>query len=1787
MASLGDLMVRIGANVEDLNSGLGEASGKISEFANHSLEALAGVAESLAFEKLGESLLKAGEDFEKAGFTFQKTAGATGAALEGLEENFASLYLKSSQSSENLASALAQLSIRTGATGEDLENLATSFGKLTKVVGGDLNANVTESERLFKQWGIDIEDQKGKLDALVVITQKTGISYATLAEQLTAFGPILRNMGFDFDQSAALLGKFDSSGLGTQQIMRALGQGLSELGQKFADPEQALRLLIERMAAAPSTTVALQIALSEGLGKKGALALADAVHQGVFAIDDLVKAAQNSGGTIDDIAGRTQTLSGQWTKFQHALEEALVPLGKDLIGALTAALDAIKPLAGILGDVIKWFETLPAPIKYTAEALGAIVAVTPGVIVGIKGIALAWEALGLGGVVSSLKGVTLSLIGMEGPLTLGATRIAALGTAGIFAAAAFAGWELGKWLETNTVWFKNLEQALASFIARVPGLSDLQRSMNGVSDTEAEFLKNTNAIAAKLSEMGIEIERGPNQSLYQYHQAVVDAAEANKGLIAAWEAAHPALTQHADDAQKAKTAIEALHAQYTSGQITLDQYNTRLQALTAALAPSAAAMAKAAKEAADWNDKWTESAKRAMDVVAEVGSGDAGPEQAFSKLNSVIETGSINFDKLSAAGVKAYLSLVASLNDMRKAMADAQNNEALDAITQQLANIQIKASELADKVPLDFKDMMAGVTEGVNFTGIEKQLQSTIDGLADAAKTASPEFKEFLQAVIDKSQGALNGLRSMTGALALIGQDRSMETLAVQIKGLIDQQNKGALSGEQWQAGLNGVSDALLKKIIPAMQQGVPISQALVDQLAKIPGIGAQLAAAANQGFDAFNNAVTKWAETTRASVLSVNDAFKDLGVTSLDATSQAMTRSGNDIIAVLKNISDSTALTTAQFTADQAAVIAWGEKVLPPMAQFGQSVSDDVLAQVAKISPALAQAAKDGPDAFAAALDALKTKAVTSTMTIADAFHDLGVKSGRELNDAADVASAAYNKIAASGTASANTQRDALIKALQAEKAAYIAQGVDLPAEEQRTLDKLLNQQSYFNQQHEDQWHTLYLNIDGQIMGLSNKLVQDLFEGNGSFGKTALKALEGIGAAVVSAFIAPATKAIADFIAGSIANLLSSFQGLGKAAMDTGSTVKTAFFGDGAGGGGASGGLGGGVMGALGSAVSALSGIITMVASVVGAVAGIIGDIQTIHTQKILADIEHNTRYSMIYLGEQGQSILWSVQKTAERLGYVNNSMDTMKTTLWEIRDAVKAMVSISIAVSGGKAVDLGAAIGQYIQAGDTAVTDVLSNMTIQLRGISQAIVTGFQNLNNDMVHFLGSIDNNISLLAKSQSSLFDKFLSGSGLFGGGNLGGGIAGIAAGFLGGITSLFSGNDSATYKQIELNTRRLDIATTQQSQSVLWSVQTTAERLSYANDSLNDIKSHIWTIGADLHVSLLNLSDIASNTFWAMKKLDSIDSKTGKTTASPTDTAQLGALDWMKTALGNINTTLQFNVGLSPWFQTAFQNLNNSVVACAGWLQGISNMFSSGAAKVGGGTPGAAPAADSFTALAGFVNSQFSTLYTWLGAAFKPLLTVFGGQGLTIAPGLPSIPSFAGAAASGGGTAAAIDFTSLQTFMGSQFSTLLAGVNGLSVPIGAVVTAAKVSDQITLAGFSQIVKGQAESLAQGLANLSGLSALQVRIGQLSEMVSANFAALIAAVKLTIQIPASVTTSPLALAGAAANIVSSSSNTQTNTPIAVHFHNPVIMSAKHATEILNIAHSEVRRRNRIIG
>ena len=280
-------------------------------------------------------------------------------------------------------------------------------------------------------------------------------------------------------------------------------------------------------------------------------------------------------------------------------------------------------------------------------------------------------------------------------------------------------------------------------------------------------------------------------------------------------------------------------------------------------------------------------------------------------------------------------------------------------------------------------------------------------------------------------------------------------------------------------------------------------------------------------------------------------------------------------------------------------------------------------------------------------------------------AFNTLGINSSKKLNDLATDAKTAYEKIRDSGQASSGDLNKAWVAYEEARINAARAAGVDIPAEDLKMLNKVKEQLTTHTTESTTKWDTWKNQVSTIVTDLGASMAKTLFDGDKSWGEKAKSMLDSLGQAVTRAFVEPATKAIGEFISGALADLmggkgwggvLSTIKDAGKATADVFSQSATGATA--AGGGGAP--ISGGGAAAAGAA-GGITGLVNMVANVVTAISSIIQNFQLMKIETTLNAIEESTRYVKIWTGEQPQNMLWCLQTSTERLGYLNATADAL----------------------------------------------------------------------------------------------------------------------------------------------------------------------------------------------------------------------------------------------------------------------------------------------------------------------------------------------------------------------------------------------------------------------------------------------------------------------------------------------------------------------------------------------
>lgn len=295
--------------------------------------------------EIGKTAFEAAEKIEQADARIARATGATGQALENLSQSFQNVYSHSAASAESITAAMTIISQRSGVTGAALEDLTVRMIKLSKVAGEDVAALGPLVTRVFGDWSIATDKQGAAMDYLRAVSQDTGTTVSKLAETVVYAGAPLRLLGYNFEQAAALIGRFQKEGVNTELVLGGMKAALSKFAAEgVTDVSAAWQKFVEDVKTGTKT---ISDVMAEVGVKRGA-DLFKAITEGRLEIgkmtEDLQRLAKTGGASVS-------TLSGEFTKIKHAAEIGLGGPMLELIKATEQEIEGLERLGKTLKDI--------------------------------------------------------------------------------------------------------------------------------------------------------------------------------------------------------------------------------------------------------------------------------------------------------------------------------------------------------------------------------------------------------------------------------------------------------------------------------------------------------------------------------------------------------------------------------------------------------------------------------------------------------------------------------------------------------------------------------------------------------------------------------------------------------------------------------------------------------------------------------------------------------------------------------------------------------------------------------------------------------------------------------------------------------------------------------------------------------------------------------------------------------------------------------------------------------------------------------------------------------------------------------------------------------------------------------------------------------------------------------------------------------------------------------------------------------------------------------------------
>ena len=419
------------ASLEEVNIQLSTHSAQLKEWGDK-IKNIGGGMESLGKDlsrnvsapiiAVGAAGIKAFQEVDAAMDTVITKTGASGAALEDMQQRVKNLATSIPTDFETAGTAVGEVNTRFGLTGDALEELSGKFIKFAEINGTDVNSSIDSVQAAMAAFGLSADEAGSFLDVLNKAGQDTGVSVDKLASDLTTNATALKEMGYSAQDSAMFLANLGKSGIDSGAVMTGLKKALQTAAKEGKPMSAVMADLQKEMQKAGSDTEAMQKAV-ELFGGKAGPAIAQACSEGRLSFEELGLSMDEFAGSVETTFDATLDPIDQFTTMSNEAKVGLADLGEQI---QVAALPLMQQLAEGVKGVTEWFTNLDDGQKQMIVKIAAVVAAVGPLLV-ILGTLISTVGTIVGAVGAAMPVITAIASVLTGPVGLAIAGTVAAG----------------------------------------------------------------------------------------------------------------------------------------------------------------------------------------------------------------------------------------------------------------------------------------------------------------------------------------------------------------------------------------------------------------------------------------------------------------------------------------------------------------------------------------------------------------------------------------------------------------------------------------------------------------------------------------------------------------------------------------------------------------------------------------------------------------------------------------------------------------------------------------------------------------------------------------------------------------------------------------------------------------------------------------------------------------------------------------------------------------------------------------------------------------------------------------------------------------------------------------------------------------------------------------------------------------------------------------------------------------------------------------------------------------
>ena len=414
ISKLGGEIRDCASETEKFNSKIQQTADKLDEIGKKSTELGNTLTKNVTapIVAVGTASVVAFNDLDQSLDIVVKKTGASGEALEQMEDIVKDIGSTVPASFDDIASAVGEVNTRFGLQGDELEDLSEQFVKFAKLNDTDVSTSIDQVQKSLSAFGLSTDQASALLDTMNAASQMTGVSVDTLTSGLIQNAAAFQEMGLDINQSILLMAQMEKSGANSETVMQGLRKALKNATAEGKDMNTALAELEDSILNGVDGVDGLTKSY-EIFGKSGDQ-IYNAIKNGSLSFQDLADMAVEADGSVSNTFENTKDGAEQFELAMNNLKLAGSELGEEIMKTLGPILE---DLVGIIKGVTEWFSGLTDGQKQTILAIvGVIAAIGPALV------AFGKVATGISSIMKTaemLKGfIDLSMLGPAGIIML-------------------------------------------------------------------------------------------------------------------------------------------------------------------------------------------------------------------------------------------------------------------------------------------------------------------------------------------------------------------------------------------------------------------------------------------------------------------------------------------------------------------------------------------------------------------------------------------------------------------------------------------------------------------------------------------------------------------------------------------------------------------------------------------------------------------------------------------------------------------------------------------------------------------------------------------------------------------------------------------------------------------------------------------------------------------------------------------------------------------------------------------------------------------------------------------------------------------------------------------------------------------------------------------------------------------------------------------------------------------------------------------------------------------------